>query len=163
MYILLGKILGRGFSLEKSNRKIFRTTHKLGFLPSSYVSIDGDRISLKPKNMIVSKLSIFKNGYEMGEIDLHAHFHATISLKTKEGEVDRFKFEDIPFAQTFILSNSKAQILKFSSSLNPLLLREKFTIEVLSDIFPREAIEELIFYSGEILFRKPSVSSPSSF
>ena len=152
-YILIGNIGRRGFSLEESGRRIFQTKHPFGILPNSSVKFGNDDIRIKLQNFLGIKSTIYKNGHQIGNIDFTTYLYSTITLETKSGSKDIFKVEEEGFSQTYILSQSGRPILKLSASLNPLDLVDIFKIEILSDVYPHEVIEELALYAGEVLFR----------
>lgn len=163
MYIIRGHIGRRGFSLQKDGRHIFATKHSFGFLRTSKISIGAAKIAIKSQNLIGSKFQIFKDGHEIGSLDFTSYLYSVLSLQKKDGSVDIFKFEEDGFSQIFTLSQAGQKILKITTSLNPINLSEKYTVEVVSDRFSAEAIEELIFYCGEILFRNLSSNAGTQF
>ena len=153
MYLLIGNIGRRGFSLEAEGRRVFQTKHWFGMMPNSSVNFGNDHIRIKLQNFLGIKSTIYKNGHKIGNIDFTTYLYSIITLDTKSDSKDIFKIEEEGFSQSYTLSQSNRPILKFSASLNPLNLSERFKVEVLSDSYPSHVIEELALYAGEVLFR----------
>ncbi len=144
----------RGFYLLKNGHCVFETKHKLGLLPQSSVNLHGEDIEIKLKNFVGDRCNIFKNGVIIGVLDFYHYLYSVISLLRTDGSTDIFKLEEEGYSQTFLLSNDNQSILKFKTSLNPFLIDDRFEIERLEHTYPIRMIEELIFYAGEILYRK---------
>lgn len=163
MYVLKGNVWVRGFSLEKDKALRFRTRHRLGFMNGSMVTIGDANLSVKQQGFVGFKWNIYKNGGFMGHLDISNYMHAIIALKRNDGTVDVFKLIRQGFAQEYILSKSDVEIMRFDVSLNPLNLEDQYRVSVFSNIFTQGALEELIFYAGEILFRTMHTFSRPSF
>lgn len=163
MYVLRGHIGRRGFFLEKAEQCIFETHHSYGIMPNSFVTLGADNINIRIRNLVGDKWNIFKNGYKIGNLDFSHYLYSTITLDRKDGSTDLFKLEEEGYSQAYVLSKSNMPIIKFVTSLNPLLIDDKFTLEVLSYAYPSEVIEELIYYAGEILYRKVRPNSGRFF
>ncbi len=154
MYILKGHFGRRGFYLLRNSNCVFETQHKFGIFPNSLVELNGDKIEIKIKNFVGDKSQIYKNGGKIGTLNFYHYRYSIISLKRNDGDIDHFKLEEDGYSQTYVLSQNDLTILKFKASINPLHFDKKFEIEELENKFSRSAIEELIFYVGEILYRK---------
>jgi len=140
--------------LLKNGHCAFETQHKLGILPQSSVNLHGDIIEIKLKNLVGDRCHIFKNGVNIGVLDFYHYLYALISLQRNDGATDLFKLEEDAYSQIFILSINERELLKFKLNLNPFLIDKRFEIERLENAYPVNVIEELIFYAGEILYRK---------
>jgi hypothetical protein len=160
MYLLDGNLLGRGFSLSKAKQIRFRTKHKFGVMPASTVLIHGAHRSVKPHNLLGDKWDIFDGDDRLGQLDMSNYLYHSISLKRIDGRNDVFKLEQQGYAAHYILSKSDAQIMSFDLSLNPFHLQDRYKINVFPNTFSASALEELMFYVGEILYRKVSLRSP---
>lgn len=159
MYELAGKIATRGFYLERAGKRVFATSHKFGILQNSTAIIGNDKITVKARNLLGEKFTIQKNGFKIGHIDLTSYLYSKISLNRTDGTVDVFKLEERGFSQIHVLSHLGEEVIKFTVSLNPLRLVEFYKVEVLSDKFAPSAVEELMYYAGEILFRQVGSSA----
>lgn len=159
MYVLKGNILVRGFSLVKDNSVCFRTRHRFGAMPGSTVTIRGDRLSVKRNNLLGDKWDVFKGDAHVGRLDFSNYLYSSIALNRHDGIVDVFKLEQQGYAELYILSKSGTPIMSFDLSLNPFYLEDRYKVSIVSDAFPDDVLEELMFYVGEMLFRKVSLQS----
>lgn len=157
-YLLRGNPLTRGFSLLHNNSVQFTTRHYLGWFPSSRTLLNGETIKIVPKNIVGDKLNIKKSDLVCGEIDFHKAAYSQISLNRFDGETDRFRLDAIGFQQEYILHrHGQSPILKIKFDLSPIKLDNKYWVEGLDTSMSNSAMNELMLYCGEILFRSPMI------
>lgn len=154
LYVLERHFGRRGFCLLRNLSCVFETKHWLGLFPNSSVALNGDTIDIKIMNFVGDKCQIYKNGDKIGTLNFYHYLYAVISLNRNDGGHDHFKLEQEGYSNIHALSQNGEELLKFKANLNPLRIGKRFEVEQLKNDFPQSAIEELIFYVGEILYRK---------
>lgn len=153
MYVLSGKIGRLGFVLTRGQQQLFSTQHKWGLLRTSYCQLADDKVTIRPTNLVGDKFKIIKNGAAIGRLSFAYYQFSTIILFRNDGGQDNFRLDEDSYSFSYILSQSGRGIMCLTGSLNPLRIDDKFTIEILSNHYPRSVLEELMLYAGEILFR----------
>lgn len=153
MYILRGHWGRRGFSLSKDGQTVFKTRHRFGLFPSSFVTFHGFVIDIKPENTLGDKWTVFKDGNNIGRLDFSHYRYAVIALSRTDGGEDVFKLEESGYSQVHTLSDASGLICKFTTSLNPLRFDDKYDVDIISTKFPNDVLEELLLYAGEVLYR----------
>jgi len=161
LYSLNGLFGRRGFYLSRGNNRVFETAHKWGMLPSSYTRIADQEFQIKPTNFVGDKFQVIKNGVRIGRLDFSNYRYSKIVLSRIDEMEDVFRLDEIGYSQTFILHKNKIPHARFTMSLNPARIDKKYTIDILSEEFSDDILHELLFYTGEILYRmiKPDQGS----
>ncbi len=154
MYSLHGLIGRRGFWLNREGQILFQTRHKLGLFPNSFAKISGVDFRINLANLLGDKWNIRKNGDVIGQLDFSHYQYSVIALNRLDGGVDKFRLDEDGYSQVFILTGKSGALMRFKRSINPLRIDDKYDVELLLDIYPETVLIELIFYAGEILFRK---------
>lgn len=125
------------------------------------VTLHGVVIEIKPENVLGDKLTILKYGNSIGRLDFSYYRYAMITLYRTEGGEDIFKLEESGYSQVHTLSGTNGPICSFKTSLNPLRFDDKYDVDILSTEFPKDVLEELMFYAGEILYRMVRPDQPA--
>ena len=128
-------------------------------MPGSTVIVNDVCLTVKLNTPIGDKWDVFKGAEHTGRLDCSDFRHFSIILKRNDGGTDVFKLEQQGYAELYILSKSSIKVMSFDLSLNPLHLTDRYKITLFPNTFSDPALEELMFYGGEILYRKISLQS----
>ena len=154
MYSLQGLIGRRGFWLNHNGQRLFETRHKLGLFPNSIARIAGENIKISLANLLGDKWNITKNGNVIGRLDFSHYRYSVIKLNRIDGKLDTFRLDEEGYSQIFVLTGRLGTIMRFTKSISPLRMDDKYDVEILSNIYSENIAIELMLYAGEILFRK---------
>ena len=154
MYTLYGLIGRRGFKLEKDGLTLFQTAHKFGMFPTSFTTIADVNFKISPANLLGDKWAITKDNEIIGELSFSNYRYSLITLSCTDGSVDKFRLDEEGYSNIYTLTGQDGPMMKFKASLNPLRVDDKYNVELVSSAYTGDILYELIFYAGEILFRK---------
>ena len=65
-----------------------------------------------------------------------------------------FKLKSIALSHYTLSTVDEKPLLKFNHMLSRLFFFNEFKVDILSDLFPPEILEELMFYAGEIIYKR---------
>ena len=151
MYVLKTNFRGRGFRLIKNRQQIFKTTIYNGDLYRSSVVIHGDNYEIKRNQ---DQLNIYKNDAKIGFLDLFRKPYSIITLQRTDGTKDFFKLESTHMSHYTLYSVNGDELLLLDQSWSKMFFFHEFKVKALSDFYPDETLEELIYYVGEVIYLK---------
>lgn len=153
-YTLRANFIESGFKLYRDGNKVFKTSHRFGFLPSSWTKLGPNNIAIKLQNFHEGRFDIIKDGETIGGIVIEHYRAGYINLLRPNGRADLFKLSEDAFTRNYVLSQSSTHIMRFITPLVTLDPFEPHRVELLSRDFTPLTLEELMLYCGEILFRR---------
>ena len=151
MYVLKPNKKGRGFRLLHKKQQVFETTHLYNAPPVSSVTIETDEIEIRH---FKETSEIFKNGKKIGAITYKKKNDILITLYRLDGGKDFFKLNAVVLSHYTLSTVNEKSLLKFQHMLSRVFFFNEFKVEVLSDLYPNEILEELMFYAGEVLYKR---------
>lgn len=151
MYVLKPNRKGRGFRLMHKRHQIFQTTNSDDVTEPSSLIIDSDAIEMRHYE---EASEIFKNGNKIGVVSSKNETDYIITLYRLDGAKDFFKLSSVVFSHHTLTSVDEDPLLKFNQMASRLFFFNDFKVEVLSDLYPAELLEELMFYAGEVIYKR---------
>lgn len=151
MYVLKPNRKARGFRLMHKRQQIFQTINSDDVTQPSSVLIDSDTIEMRHHE---ETSEIFKNGNKIGIVSSKNETDYIITLYRLDGSKDFFKLSTVVFSHYTLSSVDEDPLLKFNQMASRLFFFNDFKVEVLSDLYPPELLEELMFYAGEIIYKR---------
>ena len=77
-----------------------------------------------------------------------------ITLYRLDGAKDFFKLNAVVLSHYTLSTVNEKSLLKFQHMLSRVFFFNEFKVEVLSDLYPNKILEELMFYVGEVLYKR---------
>lgn len=151
MYVLKPNRKGRGFRLYYKRHLVFQTTNSHDVTQPSSVRIDSEEIEIEHNEQTSE---IFKNGQKIGIVTYKTDADFVITLYRLDGAKDFFKLQSTALSHYTLSALDEKPLLKFNHMLSRLFFFNEFKVEILSDLYPSEILEELMFYAGEIIYKR---------
>lgn len=100
--------------------------------------------------MLYTKYSIFKNGFEAGELKLKLNGDLIFKLKNKEGVIDTFSMNQEGFWKPhfLFLNESEELIFKLRPYTNWKRVQYNYTTDSISQHYQRNQLHELLLLAG---------------
>lgn len=141
---------GKGnFKLIKNDDEICELAYTNWFSEKAQTALNGNNIVIKPKNIWTSKVDIFKNESQIGDITFNLRGHMVIRLEKPNGKEFNYLLKNkAKWKLRFeVFNESDIQQFSLTSVNNWTKLNYDYDVE-LADYNSEFEIEELLIYCG---------------
>jgi len=141
---------GKGnFKLIKKDEEVCELVYKNWFSEKAKTSLNGNKIEIKPKNIWTSKVDIFKNESQIGDITFNLKGHMVIRLTKPDGNEFNYLLKNKGKWKLRFEVFNESEIHQFSLKSVNIWTKLNYDYDVeMADYNSEFEIEELLIYCG---------------